>query len=111
MATNLEEMLDELANGELEEILERYRRTTFSSPSFLERTADSFVQDNSVTFQFREYAEFLDQGTRYIRAQPFITPVLDDDDGSIEDLLTNAFEQDIDDAINTTARQGGATIT
>ena len=107
---NLDEALKDISALLPEEIIEKYQDTTFKSPSSLERSAQSFVKDDTVAFTINYYAEFLDEGTRFIKAQPFITPILEDDDNLIEETLTIGFEQDIYDTIEKTISQGGGKL-
>ena len=97
---NLDEAIELLGDTTSEEVAARYRQTNFRSPSDLERSIEPFVNSRGTGFTINEYAQFLDEGTRFITAQEFITPVLEDRDGSIEEALTNAFEQDIDEALS-----------
>ena len=108
---NLDEAINDLVHGIEDEVFQKWRQTRFNNRTgFLQDSIHAFVKDDGLTFQIVNYAEFLDQGTRYIEKDPFITPVLQDEDGSIEEVLTNAFEQDINDTINNTARTGGAEV-
>ena len=107
---NLQESLQMLSDYLPEEIIELYRRTRFSKNAEFLREIQSFVRDDSVSFSVAEYATFLDQGTRYIKSDPFITPVVEDVNGMIEEIITNAFEKDINETINNAARSGGAKI-
>ena len=112
MATreNLDESIKDLSEYLPEEVIDRYRETSFRKPSLLERSVDAFVTNDGAGFVINDYAQFLDEGTRFIRAQPFITPVIDDENGQIEEILTIGFEKDIYEAIESTAKQGGGTV-
>ena len=95
---NLDEALERLQTEFPEDVLEAYNRdTTFArNPSFI-RNVRPMITGEGVEFSVPEYVQFLDEGTRFIDAQPFITPVLEGDE--IEEIITNAFEQDIDETI------------
>ena len=100
---NLEEALLAIAEGRAEDVVQNYRETRFRSPARIEQGAiRPFVDTQDLEFGFvlPFYYEFLDQGTRFITADPFIQPVLDDLDNSTESAITVAFEQDITDALD-----------
>lgn len=107
---NLDRALADLEEYLPDEIISRYQQTTFRSPSRLEESVSPFLRDGSVGFSINFYAEFLNDGTRFIRGQEFIQPVIDDDNGTIEDLLTISFNKDIDEAIEETIRGGGGIV-
>ncbi len=110
MTENLQSALDQLATTLPEDIADAYQTTTFATPSNLERSLAGTAGDNSVSIAVNFYAEFLDQGTQFITAQPFISTVIGGSASDVELVLTNAFEQDIDDTINQAVRDGGNTV-
>ena len=100
---NLEEALLSIAEGKAEEVVQNYRETRFRKPAILTTGGiKPFVerQDLSFGFALPFYYEFLDQGTRFITKDPFITPVIEDLDNSTESAISVAFEQDITDALD-----------
>ena len=98
---NLRNAMDMIAQGAADEVVKNYRNTRFRSSSNIENP-QVFVDEGDLAFGFSLpfYAEFLDRGTKFIQADPFITPVLDDVDESIEGAITVAFEQDITDTLD-----------
>ena len=107
---HLDEAIQDLSILIPEEVIEKYKQTTFKTPSRLERSVEGFVKNDDIAFRINEYAQFLDEGTRFITKQPFITPVLADDNNLIQDTLAIGFENDIYEAIDNTATEGGGKL-
>lgn len=108
---NLQRGLEDLTEYLPDEIIGRYKRTSFKTPSALEASVSPFLKEGQVGFSVNFYAQFLDEGTKFITGQEFIQPVLDDDNGMIEEILLISFEKDIDDAIQQTTEQGPGNFT
>lgn len=86
-------------------LIQAYQDTTFATPSNLERSLTVSDDSDGLRVEVNFYAEFLDQGTRYIRAQPFITSTLNS--AETEELIANTFEEQINERIEEAVTQSG----